>query len=208
VPFQTTAESSLGTDNLLLKTGDGSLLAIRMVGTWGPVAQRPPWWDRVNIQGKPHGARVAAYAWRSTDCGATWTRVGSIDPINIANGRYAVPRPTEEGCPQGCFGGWDRIDGYVDPWTGHIYVTANAVGGPVIDYTTGREIEGHAVTHFLFRSTDGGASWNAVHEFGAWTPIVVSSTPNGRVFLYSVIGDQPSLAYSQAGGGQLRFSRF
>ena len=128
-----------------------------------------------------------------------------IDPLNFFNGRYAVPRPDEA-----AFGGWDRIDGYVDPWTGYVYVTSSATGGPIIDYSSGRKTEDRKQTNLVFRSTDGGVNWSVIYQFDdtSRVPIVISSALNGRIFLYSVINGQPSLAYSQAGTGQLSFSRF
>ncbi len=205
--FPISSQHELGTDNLLIKLKDGSLMAIRNGITWESVATKPAWWDKVTIQNHPKGARVGAFVWRSTDCGKTWTRLSIIDPINYENGRYAVPRPTETGCPAGCYGGWDRTEAYADPWTGYVYVTVNAAGGPIVNYSTNTQLQPADYTHFLFRSRDGGKTWQQILRFGAWTPIVISSTPNGRIYLYTVIGDQPTLYYSRLGTEPPQFSQ-
>lgn len=192
--FPITAQDELGTDNVLLKLRDGSLLAIRNGVTWRPPAPKPAWWDHVNIATYPKGARVGAFVWRSTDGGKTWTEQTIIDPANFDAGRYAIPRPLENS-----FGGWDRLEGYADPWNGSVYVSCNAAGGPVVDYTTGQQVENNAYTQYVFRSTNSGKTWQSILKVGAWTPLVMTTTPNGRLYVYSLIGDQPTLFYTLLG---------
>jgi hypothetical protein len=194
------ADGWLGTDNVLTKMADGSLLLVRNGVSWKDVANKPKWWSKYKVQNNPYGSRVVAFAFRSTDCGATWTQLATIDPLDFQAGKYAVPRPLN-----GDFGGWDRPEVYVDPWNGNIYVTENAAAGvtdangstqktaPDKDGKTG---DVQVFTHFLFKSDNGGKSWVKIHEFGAWTPIVMTSTPNGRLVLYSAMGDQPKIKFS------------
>jgi hypothetical protein len=470
--FPVTVEQEKGTDNLIVKSKDGSLIAIRMGTTWASVAREPNWWDHVSIQHHPKGARVGAFVWRSTDCGQTWTLLSVIDPIALNNGRHAVPRPGEDRCieptdlnltrtlfdsrvtaltksrrleaingfiasgdqsirynavwrsfddsnsdvpwvagwartdfdekanelrangyrltelnafvvpgvpngerfnaiweksnadrqavwgwarpdferknsemhvqgyrlyklsafvlpgpsggerfnaiwtktsedrpavwgwaradfdkkynemyaqgyrpiqlnafvlpgPQGgerfnaiwtriaedrpavwgwalehfdsksremqaagyrlwetntfvlpgttgerfngiwvrakeryagCFGGWDRIEAYVDPWNGKIYVSMNAAGGPIVDYNTWKQTASDDWTNYIVQSSDGGRTWQLIHTLSAWTPMVMTSTSNGRLFIYSVIGSQPTLFYSLLNSQPMKFS--
>ena len=209
LPLPATAEAA--TDHMLLKMKDGGLLALRTVITWGPhpfQQPNPAWWDKVTIQSRPKGARVAVMAFRSTNCGKTWHHTGTIDPLMYAGGRFAVPRPTEANCPQGCFGGWDRVDAYADPFTGHIWVSANAAGGPIIDYATGQQKEAAKGSNFVWVSMNGGRDFHEVLQFGAWTPMVMTSTPNGRVYIFSGIGNQPTLYYTLLNktGTKIQFS--
>ncbi|MEQ1827133.1 MAG: sialidase family protein [Pirellula sp.] len=200
--FPITARDELGTDNALLKLRDGSLLAIRNGVTWRPLAPKPAWWDHVNVGTYAKGARVGAFVFRSTDGGEHWQEQTIIDPANFDGGRYAVPRPLTN-----CFGGWDRIEGYADPWNGHVYLSCNAAGGPVVDYSTGAVVEPETHTHYVFKSTDNGETWQSILKFDAATPIVMTSTPNGRFYVFSVmeVGTppnnhyQPTLFYSLNG---------
>jgi hypothetical protein len=191
-----------GTDNQVLKLKDGSLLAMRASIYWGDVNPKPAWWNTVQIQGSPKGARVGTMCWTSSD-GRTWKSAGFVDPLATLKGRYAVPRPKPQepdGCPDGCYGGFDRMEAYADPYTGYVYSTSSATGGALFD-SSGKQVEGRADTTMLWRSTDSGKTWEMIFEFGAWTPIVMTSTPDGRLYLYSCVGLQPTLWFGQPMGG-------
>lgn len=190
-----------GTDNQIVRAKDGSLLAFRNTTYWGPPpGVKPNWWDKHSIQGRPNGARVGTMVWKSTD-GANWKQISFIDPMSVSSGRYAIPRPApqESGCPDGCFGGFDRMEAYACPFTGAVYATMNSTGGWRYDYSKKPPTSADskpAATHYLFKSIDGGSSWKMVAEFGAWTPIVITSTPSGRVYIYSNMDKEPMMAYS------------
>jgi hypothetical protein len=95
------------------------------------------------------------------------------------------------------------VEAYADPFTGSLYDSSNADGGTNPPGGTDNQ------TNILFKSTDGGVTWNDVLEMpAAWTPIVMTSTPNGRVFLFSANGSQPTLWYSNldTAGGTPSFS--
>jgi len=203
LPLPSTAEAA--TDHMLLKMKDGSLLALRTVVTWGPHPfsgqPLPPWWNQVTIQKKPHGARVAIMAFRSTNCGTDWHYAGAIDPLMYDDGRFAVPRPAID-----AFGGWDRVEAYADPFTGYIWVTANAAGGPIVDYATGKVKEEGKGSNFVWVSMNEGRDFHAVLEFGAWTPMVITSTPNGRIYVFSHIAAQQTLFYKLLSSQKIKFS--
>jgi hypothetical protein len=103
----------------------------------------------------------------------------------------------------GHLGGWDRPDAYVDPWNGKIFISMYGVGGSKIDYTTWDKIGPGASGNFVFVSEDGARSWNLLTEPNAWTPMVMTTTPNGRVLIFTVRGapSVPELHYSLLGSG-------
>ncbi len=211
--FPTGGDSEIGTDNVLVKTYDQKLLSFKNVIFWGAPPNnsgKPLWWDTITIAGRPHGARVGTLVLQSTDCGQTWQRVSVIDPLQFDDGRYAVPRPPND------FGGWDRVEAYADPWTGFVYASMNGAGGPnVIDLSGNTstndcinvaDLDNCVVNQFVFRSTDHGATWTEIFKLPAWTPIVMTSTPNGRLYLFSQVGDTPTMWYSLLNKPGISFS--
>lgn len=202
----------LGTDNILVKGKDGATIYLLRNGvTWASVASKPKWWSNYKIAGNPNGSRVVTFVMKSSNCGASFENVGKIDPLNFDNGKFAVPRPILD-----AFGGWDRLEAYVDPFNGNMFVTVNAAAG-VADANgkTKTQLDGNKKTtdqqvynHFLFKSSDNGKTWQKIHEYGAWTPIVITTTPNGRIYLYSLMGETPMIAYSTLASGNTKFTEF
>ena len=201
----------LGTDNILVKSAPGTLMMVRAGASWRAPASKPNWWNNYKIQGNPNGSRIVLFILQSKDCGKTWQEISTVDPMDFDNGQYAAPRPI-----MNAFGGWDRPEAYFDPFTKALYVTVNAAAGIMnaqgkitkAKDANGKETNADAqyITHFLFKSADGGKTWKKLHQFDGWTPIVMTSTPNGRLYLYSAIGTQPYLKYSLASTGHTTFS--
>jgi hypothetical protein len=78
---------------------------------------------------------------------------------------------------------FDRVEAYACPFTGHVYLTASAWSGPYKDHGAIRKC-------ILFRSTDVGHTWEIIKEdFSANTPLIMTSTPNGRLFLFHSVKD-------------------
>ena len=206
----TVSDGWLGTDNALVKGKDGATVYLLRNGvSWANVTNKPKWWSQYKIQNQPNGSRVVTFVLQSKNCGASFEYVSKIDPLDFDNGKYAVPRPVG-----GYFGGWDRMEAYVDPFNGNIFASMNAAAA-VADangkITPGKDKDGKSkddeiYTHFLFKSSDNGKTWTKLHEFGAWTPIVITSTPNGRVYLYSLMGSEPMISYSLLSSGNTKFS--
>jgi hypothetical protein len=190
-------------DPILLKHKDGSLYAFRLMRTWeDPTPDpKPTWWDEITpgACNGHSGCRGGAGVWRSTDCGRNWTLLSVIDPLKFEDGDYAWPRVNDMNVPYEK-GSFDRIEAYTDPWTGHLYFSTFVAGGPKIDFQPGpnygTKIENSKSTHFLLRSTDGGNTWELLQKLTATTPLVMTSTPNGRLYVFTVRGSKPLLYYS------------
>jgi hypothetical protein len=195
-------EIALCTDNQIVKLSDGSLLAVRNSITWEANGPKPWWWEKATIQGKPMGSRVATVVWWSKD-GTHWQRRSVVDPLDFEGGRYAVPRlpGSEVNCDQGCFGGWDRVEVYSDPFSNDVYMTILAAGGALSFFNPGQRPDFPVATNLVFKSMDAGKTWHQILNFGAWTPIVMTTTQDGRLFLYSCFGEQPMLWYTTVNSG-------
>jgi hypothetical protein len=201
----TRTEHEIRGDPILIKLKDGSILAFRLLRTWEPVNQTPPWWNQFKMEhcNFNYGCRGATGVWKSTDCGKTWDLIAVIDPINFENGDYAWPRPNRDengnitAIDRGWHASFDRIEAYADPWSGHIYFSGYIAAGPKINYQTGEEYAPKKETHFFLRSKNGGVTWELIKKFdGVSTPLVMTSTPNGRLYVYTVIGTTPTLYYT------------
>ena len=178
---------TLLTDHALIKDLDETLLDVRLVISFEdplPGTTKPSWWNKMPGS-LPAGARVPALISKSSDCGKTWRRVSVIDPLYFNRGRYAVPRPVDSGtnaaCPNGCYGGGDRVEAYVDPWTGYYYVSTRMTGGP-LDYVNritaasgcdpGASAQYCVDTAFIYRSVDSGRSWQQILNMPVAQPVV------------------------------------
>jgi hypothetical protein len=81
------------------------------------------------------------------------------------------------------------VEAYACPFTGHVYLTASAWSGPYKDHEKIRRC-------ILFCSTDAGQIWDIIKEdFDANTPLIMTSTPNGRLFLFYSDGNNNPVVY-------------
>jgi len=88
-------------------------------------------------------------------------------------------------------GGFDRTEIYACPFTGNINLTTKVVSGPYKNVPK-RE------AGLLLYSTNGGKSWTTLKEdFDSWLPLVMTSTPDGRLFLFHLVGHQNFVYFSQ-----------
>jgi hypothetical protein len=80
--------------------------------------------------------------------------------------------------------GSDRPEMYACPFTGYLYLTATFRSGPFASPQSGTE-PFRSDTRVLY-SVDQGASWQMLDVGGSPLsgPLVMTSTPNGRLFLY------------------------
>jgi hypothetical protein len=189
----TTPQDAFGTDNMIVKLKDGSLLALRNATIWSPMKNAPAWaTDSIEGIGIHKGQRGASTFWRSTNGGVSWSKQGIIDFGDESLRKYAAPRPmdaagntdvplnsqaaTPSGRKRWWIGGGDRPEVYVCPYTNNIWHTTRIISG--IPGTTQQN------TYLLFLSTDNGKNWKLIKEdIPAWESLVMTSTPNGRLFL-------------------------
>ena len=214
---------AIATDNQTVRLNDGSLLIVRDGFSWDDISPNPPAWfnETVTGFGDHKGQRGGPLIFRSTDCGVSWVLHSTIDLATLFGGKYGSPRPMDDSgvtldkwimlgrapmnfrqgkYPDGSLkwfaAGADRTEVYVCPFTGHIYVTTRVISGPY-PYTdiNQRPLD----TALLLYSKDNGRTWEVVKEdLPAWTPIVMTSTPNGRLFLFQLVGDKPTIYFSMS----------
>ena len=221
VSYPTGSTKAIGTDNQIIRLQDGGLLAIKDSSIWDDISPNPPRWFKETITGSGDrkGQRGGVLLFRSADCGDTWTLHSTIDSATFLDGKYGVPRPMDnngvtrdtwvaqhdpkdfkqgqhsDGSLKWWIGGMDRTEIYACPFTGHIYLTTRVISGPY-PYT---DIKQTALnTALLLYSQDNGKTWKLVKEdLRAWSPIVMTSNPNGRLFLFHCVGSQPTVYFSK-----------
>jgi hypothetical protein len=196
-------------DNQLIRLQDGSLLSTKNGYVWGGLASPPAWInDGVpkTVSGGftplPPNARNAVLVFRSTD-GLNWALWSVVDSAVVANGKYSWPQTAKTSLPgQFHAGGFDRTEVYQDPWTGDIYLTGKADGGPYPTFMNPK-VSNHAGV--LLVSKDNGKTWGTLHEFttGDGAPFVMTSTPNHPLVLFDLIDDVPMLYWLEKGGSTL-----
>src|SRR5262249_3179293 len=107
----------------------------------------------------------------SGDSPVVWELQGVADPFLLGDGT---------------FGSSDRVELYACPFTEYVFLTAeyypykNTSVSPPVTQSTPRGIR-------LVLSQDKGKSWKFVDSeanLDGVTPMVMTSTPNGRLFLY------------------------
>lgn len=194
------------TDNQIIRLRDNTLLAIKNGYVWNSLANKPAWFDTVDV--KFNGAagsqtskraRNAVLVFHSEDGGETWKLRSLIDAAVVENGDYGWPQGNGSG--QYGVGGFDRTEVYEDPWTGAIYVSGHGDGGP---YVTN---DGNTVAHhagIIFVSKDGGKSWSTLYKkFGSGAPYVMTSTRDYPLVVFRLTGKGPWLHLLDAKTGKL-----
>ena len=221
VQYPTGPNKAIATDNQIIRLKDGSLLVAKDGSIWDNISPNPPVWFNETITGSGDRKRQrgGVLLFRSTDCGDTWTLHATVDFATLLDGKYGVPRPMgdadgdgddeadvpfdkqgkhPDGSLKWWIGGADRTEIYACPFTGHLYLTTRVVSGPYKRESDANPILPQRNTALLLYSKDNGKTWESVKEdFPAWSPIVMTSTPNGRLFLFHLIGSQPTIYFSK-----------
>jgi len=203
----------VATDNQLVRLKDGSLLAAKNSCVWNDIRPNPPvWFDEPLVYGcvsAQRRQRGSVHLFRSTDCGSSWQLRAIIDFATILKGKYGYPRPSKfashtvqsdvdmdvdpndqfidaNGNRLWWIGGGDRTEVYACPFTGYLYLTTRVISGPYY-YRPDNYIAPKRDAYVLFYSKDSGQTWQAIWEdFPGCAPLVMTSTPNGRLFLFQV----------------------
>jgi hypothetical protein len=203
----TTPQDAFGTDNVIVKLKDGSLLAMRNASIWSPMKNPPAWAaDSIEGLGIHKGQRGASTFWRSTNGGISWSKQAIIDFGDESLRKYAIPRPMDKAdnadvpldsqatMPNGrkrwWIGGGDRPEVYVCPYTNNIWHTTRVISGI--------PNQNQQNTYLLFLSTDNGKNWKLIKEdIPAWESLVMTSTPNGRLFLLQEQKETPVIMWTK-----------
>jgi len=174
------------TDNQLVRQRDGSFLAMKACTYWKTPANPQPW-QALTFQGHKY-LRYAHVLWRNDPAQTNWPLQGSDDPFVLDGGRYGHPID-----PKASTGnvGSDRPELYACPFTGYVYMTARYLAGAYKD-GSGASIDAFDGLLVLY-SPNQGKNWYVVEsdaglEFSV--PLVMTSTPNGRLFLYQWARDK------------------
>lgn len=200
VNFPALDSASYGTDNQIVRLKDGSLLQMRNSNTWKALKDKP-YWDSYIIYGKKAN-RGSTMFWRSTDNGDSWQLHSIIDFGEKALQKFAAPRPmnckgdadvaiadqcTNPAKEKWWFGGGDRPELYVCPYTGIIYLTTRVIANLGTS-------DQHVDNYLLFYSGDKGKTWTlAKSDFPPYESMVMTSTPDGRLILFQEYGNAPTV---------------
>lgn len=221
-PVPTSTETFNTTDNQIVKLKNGELLTVRVVGNWKPVSEPSPWWTKeedIFYNKKTHkGMRLGLAFYSSQDGGNSWQFRSMIDYASPQISYLGSPRPLNcsktkldveaEQCVDANTGNklWfpggpaDRPELYFCPFTNNIYLTAWGASG-----ISGKE--GYFSGAVVFYSNDLGNTWNLLSDkLLVVAPIVMTSTPNGRLFLFNCYGGVPKIYYTDKQNGILQIS--
>jgi hypothetical protein len=215
--YPTGPDSAIATDNQIIRLKDGSLLVAKDSFLWGDISPAPVWFgETVTGSGDHKGQRGGVQLFRSTDCGQTWTLHSAIDFGTFLGGKYGVPRPLgktnadigvpfdqqtrhPDGSRRWWVGGQDRTEIYACPFTGLLYLTTRVARGPYKKETDANPTIAALDTALLLYSRDNGKTWEPIKEdLPAWSPLVMTSTPNGRLFVFQLISSQPTVYFSRS----------
>lgn len=199
---------AIATDNQLIRLKNGVLLAFKDSYTWDDFGANPPEWkdEIVSGSGDHKGQRAAETVFRSADGGKSWELYSVVDFATMFEGKFGKPRPMNDkgadvgleaqgrrpdGTRKWWVGGPDRTEVYACPFTGNVYLTTRVISGPI------KEGDQQYNTMLLLYSKDGGKTWELIRDdLIAWSPLVMTSTPNGRLFLMQECGSQPTVLFS------------
>jgi hypothetical protein len=210
IAFPLRATHALGTDNQIIRLKDGTFLAFRDAYFWDDIKPAPPWSKELVSGSGDHALqRGGVLIFRSTDGGTTWAEFSAVDFGTFLGGKYGCPRPMDDkgnadvpveqqgkhanGQRKWWVGGGDRTEVYACPFTGLIYLTTRVVSGPY------QKTIPHRDTLLLLYSRDHGHTWQVIREdLPSWSPLVMTSTPNGRLYLLQAADESPMLYFSLA----------
>jgi hypothetical protein len=199
----------LATDNQIVKLKNGDLLAFKLGFLWSPINPKPFWGDWISdeVTDNKKMARDAIFIYKSTDCGANWSKVNVIDATKIDKGQYGIPKKAldDNGNQEKAAGGallwhsngFDRQEVYSDEFTGVLYMTTQIASGSYTLSAGGNEVTVPGIDKYgLFVSANNGQTWQLKKETNKRV-LVMTTTLNGRFFMFSVSGNKPTLFYTK-----------
>ncbi|HMF99579.1 MAG TPA: hypothetical protein VKE96_35010 [Vicinamibacterales bacterium] len=190
------------TDNHLVRLKNGTLLAMKTCEYWKTPENPMPW----QAVGSPvpynHGTQVFWYPGARLGASFDWSMAGVADPFVFEGGKYGYPQAIDssgnrltlatlnESGHWNDFASWknagsDRPELYACPFTGYLYLAAYFESGAYNGSDLPKDQWPDARSDDLvLYSADNAKSWNVLFEVKDRRPIVMTSTPNGRLFLY------------------------
>ena len=216
IPFPIFPNSVAGVDNNIVHLTDGTFLNQSHGATWRAFTNPPAWQNEV-VNGQV-GARWAMHFTRSDACGLNWQTSPMLDIADVQGGIYALPRPSNnpgsngiaQGIDVGCMaqyadpvtgqrlwwiGGGDRPEVYACPYTGNVYVSFWLRSGPYCTSTS--DTTPPLDRGVLMVSRDLGQTWEFMTELPVSPPYVMTSTPDGRLYMLAAAGPQAAFYFTQ-----------
>ena len=197
-------EAPFGWDNQTARLANGDLLLMWNGKTTSALTDisELPWWD---TPAGRNGFRPAQVFWRYSCLTGQWSSTPGLLDSGTASvlDENGTPRPRGY-CAElrPGFGGFDRPELYVDPFT----VDPNDASKQRIYVSTDckRTADRHVQ---IFASPDSGQSWEPSGiTLDPGTPVAMTSTFNGRLLLFQHLGETPTLYYSDDKGKSLAIS--
>jgi hypothetical protein len=207
-------EAPEGSDSQTARLANGDLLLMWNGSTQSPLPNSSSldWWNdwgtpgNVILEGlKPRfptgqrdGYRAAQVIWRYSCAQGKWLETRMLDG-GPAQGLDKAGQLKPGHCVKGSpwYRGFDRPELYVDPWgvnasEQRIYVSTRCSRPDDDDSTQ------------VFMSPDTGVTWNPSGvRLGPGTPVVMTTTFNGRLLMLQPSGNIPALHWSDDNGASL-----
>ncbi len=205
------ANSKAHTDNQTVKLPNGDILISKDHCTWDPVTVDAPEWINESIKGeggfhKGNRAATSFFIIRKNGPKPNDPKKGPVEYLSTIDfgkfekGKYGYPQTLTDAGTYFWIGGHDRHELYACPYTGNIYFSFRYVSGA---YKSHSEESGT----MILVSRNSGKTWELLKKFpytpneGIWAPMVMTSTPNKRLIVFSGFGseEKPRVYYSKAG---------
>jgi hypothetical protein len=206
IPMPSIDKTYLLTDNQVVRLESNELLMERDSSTFRAFAagSAPAWAkESVTCMGKTEVGHRGGISLLNSSDGMKWAERKLIDFGTQFTGKYGIPRAMDnagvtnvafdkqgknaDGTKKWWIGGGDRTEVYACPFTGNLYVCTRVISGP---YTDGGASEN---TTLVLGSTDRGATWSLIGTHAAWSPTVMTSTQDGRLWMFQEVGTNPVL---------------
>ncbi len=199
----------LATDNQIIKLKNGDLLAFKLGFLWTPITPKPHWGDWISddVTDYKKMARDAIFIYKSTDCGANWSKVSIIDAAKIDKGQYGVPKPEKDGNgiqKKNAAGdllwhsnGFDRQEVCYNEQSNMIYMTTQIASGKYQVKVGSSTVEIKGIDKYgLFMSNSNGQGWQLKKDDFEERPLLMTTAANGRLFIFSLSNGKPVLYYT------------
>jgi hypothetical protein len=200
----------LATDNQIIKLKNGDLLAFKLGFLWKPITPKPFWgdWLSDNTTDFKKMARDAIFIYKSKDCGASWTKVSVIDAAKIDKGQYGIPKKALDGNKKqekNASGdllwhsnGFDRQEVCYNEQSNMLYMTTQIASGEGQVSLGTNKVTIPAIDKYgLFMTNNNGESWLLKKDDFEERPLLMTTTVNGRFFIFSVSNGKPVLYYTK-----------